>query len=57
MSKSEAFQTEEQATNWIAGLRRAALGGVDPTAATMKLTDYGTAHMSLAFRGLGLATK
>jgi hypothetical protein len=52
VSKSEAFETEEEAVNWIGGLRRAALGGVDPTAATMKLADYGTAHMSLAFRGL-----
>jgi len=50
ISKSETF--EKEATNWIAGLQRAALGGVDPTAATMKLADYGTAHMSLAFRGL-----
>jgi hypothetical protein len=38
------------------GLQRAALGGVDPTAATMKLADYGTAHMSLALRGLEAKT-
>jgi hypothetical protein len=56
VSKSEAFDTEEEAVNWIAGLQRAALGGVDPTAATMKLADYGTAHMSLALRGLEAKT-
>jgi hypothetical protein len=56
VSRSEAFDTEEAAVNWIAGLQRAALGGVDPTAATMKLADYGTAHMSLALRGLEAKT-
>ncbi|MBV9730310.1 MAG: site-specific integrase, partial [Pseudonocardiales bacterium] len=55
-SKSEAFETEEAAVSWIEGLRRAALGGVDPTAATMKLADYGTAHMTLALRGLEAKT-
>jgi hypothetical protein len=56
VSKSEAFETEEEAINWIGGLRRAALGGVDPTAATMNLADYGTAHTSLAFRDLETKT-
>jgi integrase len=56
VSRSEAFDTEAAAVNWIAGLQRAALGGVDPTAATMKLADYGTAHMSLALRGLEAKT-
>lgn len=55
-SKSEAFETEELAVDWIAGLRRAALGGVDPTAATMKLADYGKANMTLALRGLEAKT-
>lgn len=55
-SKSEAFETEELAVDWIAGLQRAALGGIDPTAATMKLTDYGTANMNLALRGLEAKT-
>lgn len=55
-SKSEAFETEEAAVDWITGLQRAALGGVDPTAATMKLADYGTAHMTLALRGLEAKT-
>ena len=56
VSRSEAFETEEAAVNWIVGLQLAALGGVDPTAATMKLSDYGTAHMSLALRGLETKT-
>lgn len=55
-SKSEAFETEEAAVDWIAGLLRAALGGVDPTAATMKLADYGTVQMTLALRGLEAKT-
>lgn len=55
-SKSEAFETEDLAVDWIAGLQRAALGGVDPAAATMKLTDYGTANMTLALRGLEAKT-
>lgn len=55
-SKSEAFETEELAVDWIAGLRRAALGGVDPTAATMKLADYGKSNMTLALRGLEAKT-
>ncbi len=32
-SKSEAFETKEAAVEWIAGLHRAALGGLDPAAA------------------------
>jgi integrase len=55
-SKSEAFETEELAIDWIAGLRSAALSGVDPIAATMKLADYGTANMTLALRGLEAKT-
>jgi integrase len=52
VSKSQAFATLEEADDWIAGLERAARGGVDPTAATMRLIDYGTAVMPLALRGL-----
>jgi hypothetical protein len=55
-SKSEAFETNELAVAWIDGLRRAALGGVDPTAATMTLADYGKANMTLALRGLEAKT-
>ncbi len=55
-SKSEAFETEAAAVEWIAGLRRAALGGLDPASATMSLADYGTAHLTLALRGLEAKT-
>jgi hypothetical protein len=52
MSKSESVGSQEAAQAWIDGMRRAALGGVDPTAATMRLSDYGEAVMPLATRGL-----
>jgi integrase len=52
LSKSASFAEAEQAQRWIDGMRRAALGGVDPTAATMRLVDYGNAVMKLATRGL-----
>jgi hypothetical protein len=55
-SKSEAFETEELAIGWIAGLRSAALSGVDPNTATMKLADYGKANMTLVLRGLEAKT-
>jgi len=48
MSKSESVSTLEAAQDWIDGMRRAALGGVDPNAATMHLVDYGKAVMPLA---------
>ncbi|MEV4140555.1 site-specific integrase [Dactylosporangium sp. NPDC049742] len=51
-SKSEAHQEPEGAQRWIEAMQRAARGGVDPTAATMRLTDYGEAVMTLATRGL-----
>ncbi|HEX5405085.1 MAG TPA: site-specific integrase [Pseudonocardiaceae bacterium] len=51
-SKSEQFATEDEATAWIAGMKRAAAAGIDPTAATMTLTDYGNQNMPLALRGL-----
>jgi hypothetical protein len=40
-SKSASVDTPEAAQAWIDDLRRAARGGVDPTAATMRLSDYG----------------
>jgi integrase len=52
MSKSDSVSTLEAAQDWIDGMRRAALGGVDPNAATMHLVDYGKAVMTLATRGL-----
>lgn len=52
LSKSASFADVEQAQKWIDGMRRAALGGVNPTAATMRLADYGNDVMKLALRGL-----
>lgn len=51
-SLSESVDTPEEAAAWIDSMRRAARGGVDPTAATMTLVDYGNAVMPLALRGL-----
>ena len=48
--------TPEAAQAWIDAMTRAARGGVDPIAATMKLADYGDAVMQLALRGLELKT-
>ncbi len=55
-SLSESHETYEQAAEWIAGLRRAAQGGVDPGAATITLRDYGAASLPLALRGLEAKT-
>ena len=55
-SRSEAFDLPEAAQDWIDAMQRAALGGVDPVAATMTLADYGDAVMSLAVRGLEAKT-
>lgn len=51
-SKSESFGTAEEAQDWIDAMNRAARGGVDPTAATMRLAAYGDTVMTLALRGL-----
>jgi integrase len=51
-SKSESFETAEEAHGWIGDMVRAARGGLDPTAATMRLADYGESIMQLATRGL-----
>jgi integrase len=51
-SKSESFADPEAAQAWIDGMKRAALGGLDPKAATMRLSEYGAAVMTLATRGL-----
>ena len=51
-SKSEAFETETGALNWIESIRELAAGGVSPTTATMTLAEYGESVMSLAMRGL-----
>lgn len=51
-SRSEAFVTEDEATQWLAMIRAAASRGVDPLAATMALADYGASVLDLAMRGL-----
>jgi integrase len=51
-SKSEQFATDDEAAAWIDGMKRAAAAGIDPTAATMTLVEYGEANMTLALRGL-----
>src|SRR5687767_7272621 len=51
-SKSECVASEEAAQRWLDGVARAARGGVDPVAATMKLAEFGEAVMTLALRGL-----
>jgi len=55
-SRSEATETYEQAEEWIKAMEQAARGGVDPEAATMTLTDYGTSVMDIALRGLEAKT-
>ncbi|MGH3566230.1 MAG: tyrosine-type recombinase/integrase [Pseudonocardia sp.] len=51
-SQSVALDTREQAEAWIADMRRSAAGGLDPDAATVTLTQFGEANMTLALRGL-----
>jgi integrase len=52
LSKSESFGSEQEARAWLEGVHSAAGRGVDPHAATMTLTEYGTAVLGLAMRGL-----
>lgn len=56
VSKSQAFESAELAQAWIEALERAARGGIDPAAATMRLAEYGEAVMTLAMRGLEAKT-
>ncbi|WP_432843852.1 tyrosine-type recombinase/integrase [Dactylosporangium sp. CA-092794] len=51
-SRSKSFEEEDAAQRWIDDMRQAARGGIDPTAATMLLRDYGESVMTLATRGL-----
>lgn len=51
-SKSETFTTRESAEDWIIRIRQSAGRGIDPNTATTTLSDYGTANMKLALRGL-----
>jgi integrase len=52
ISKSETFATREAAEDWINRMRQAAGHGIDPNTATTTLSEYGTANMKLALRGL-----
>ncbi len=52
MSKSESFVSREAAHAWTDAMHRAAGGGIDPAAATMRLAEYGDAVNHLALRGL-----
>ncbi|WP_435590794.1 tyrosine-type recombinase/integrase [Nocardia sp. bgisy118] len=51
-SKSESFDTEEEAREWIERIERAAARGVDPKTATATLKEYGEAHWATAMRGV-----
>lgn len=52
LSKSESCETAEDARAWVDAMNEAARGGVDPTAATRRLAEYGDMVMPLATRGL-----
>ncbi|WP_329173333.1 tyrosine-type recombinase/integrase [Streptomyces sp. NBC_01477] len=51
-SLSQSHSTRDGAQEWLDALHTSAARGIDPTAATQTLAEYGTAHMTLALRGL-----
>ncbi|MFC9897294.1 tyrosine-type recombinase/integrase [Nocardia sp. NPDC127579] len=51
-SKSAAFDTRDEAEEWVAQVQGAAARGVDPKMATATLADYGNASWKTAMRGL-----
>ncbi|EHR50570.1 site-specific recombinase XerD [Saccharomonospora marina XMU15] len=55
-SRSETFDSQDAAEEWIERLRALARQGVDPAAATQTLAEYGEAVMPLALRGLEAKT-
>jgi integrase len=55
-SLSRSHDSLDQAEAWITEMQRSAAGGVDPTAATMVLSEYGGLNMKLALRGLEAKT-
>lgn len=55
-SKSEAFDTEDEANGWVDKLKKLAAQGIDPNTATMALAEYGETNMPLALRGLEAKT-
>jgi integrase len=52
VSKSETFTTREAAEDWVIRMRQSAGRGIDPNTATTTLSEYGTANLKLALRGL-----
>src|ERR1700758_4071524 len=52
VSKSETFPTREAAEDWVVRMRQSAGRGIDPNTATTTLSEYGTANLKLALRGL-----
>ncbi|NKY28530.1 tyrosine-type recombinase/integrase [Nocardia gamkensis] len=56
-SVSEAFETREEAVEWVERLRQAAARGVDPKMATATLAEYGKASLELALRGIEPKTR
>lgn len=52
LSKSEAFDTRDEAESWIRRMETAAARGVNPRTATATLAEYGDSNLELAFRGL-----
>ncbi|MEU5162951.1 tyrosine-type recombinase/integrase [Streptomyces sp. NPDC020875] len=55
-SLSVGKDNQDEADRWIRGITEAAAIGITPDTATTSLTDYGTANMDLALRGLELKT-
>jgi integrase len=51
-SLSQSHATQDAAQEWLDSLHSSAARGIDPTAATQTLAEYGTTHMALALRGL-----
>ena len=55
-SLSAAHATSSDAAAWVNEMRKAAVGGINPAAATMALAEYGELNMGLALRGLEAKT-
>ncbi|MFF2082871.1 tyrosine recombinase XerC [Nocardia sp. NPDC058176] len=56
-SKSESFDTRDDAEAWIERIKAAAARGVDPKTATATLKDYGTVNWAAAMRGIEAKTE